>query len=316
MVPARAAYGPRMLWAKLLVPVVLVAGGGAAAVAAGRGSSPSESVTADAAVWIDNPAPGAVFAPGEVGIDAHAVAGQEVTALALYVDGDRVAVDEDPARARDLVYATFAWSAEAGTHSLEVAQVGGDRARSEPREVVIVEGAPPAPEPAPAPGATTSTTSLTTSTTSTTTTLPGGATTVPGEAPVTIAPPTATTAPPATVPPTSQPTTAPPTPPAIEDASLSSPSGALVLYVRDCGYTVLVSAVVRDATSVVVDVEGTGVGGTMDRSGTTYRFTLRSGTFGSGAIGVHRVVVTAWNGSASATLAAGRVTIEQGCPKD
>lgn len=313
-----------MLWAKLLLPILLVTAGGAAAVAATRDTSRPESVaTAEGVVWIDNPAAGAAFAPGVVGVDAHSVVDQQIAALALYVDGDRVAVDDDLTTAQDLAYATFNWKADEGQHQLVVAQVGGDEARSEPRTVNIVDGAPAAPK------ATTTTTTEpgdTTTSSTTTTTAPGetatSAGTAPGSTAVTVAPTVGPTAPPVTVPPTAPattapPTTAPPKTPSIDDATVSSPSGDLTLYVRDCGYTVLVSATVRDATAVTATVEGTNVSGAMTRSGNTYRFTLRSGTFTAANIGPHRVIVTAVNGtSAPVTKTAGRVTVEQGCPKD
>lgn len=312
-----------MVWAKVVVPILLVAAGGTAAVAARSGS---EAVrTGGSAVWIDNPPGGRAYAPGTIAVQAHAVAGTDIAALVLSVDGDEVASDRDLEVDGDLVFATFRWEATVGDHELVVAQVGGDGSRSDPRQVTIAEGAPPAPEtaadgPEPTPSDETTTTAAgeptATSTSTTTTSTPAPPTTAGGGM--------ATTAPPVTVaptaPPTVPPTTAPRPRPQIQRAALSFLGPAPRVYVRpSCpGYTVDVVALVRDASSVTAVVEGTSVGpialGTTD--GATYQATLRSGIWRDGDAGSHRVVVTARNAGGAVTATAGTLQVIVTCPKD
>jgi len=318
-------YGLGMVWAKVLMPILLVAAGGSAAVAATRQSSPAQSVSsADAVVWIDNPAAGSTFSPGAVGVDAHSVADSKISALVLYVDDKKVAEDDQLTVVQDLVYATFDWEATAGRHSIVVAQVGGQEARSEPRTVDIVDGAPDAPEPVvtttiaasltTVPGETTTVAESTTTAAPTdqTTTLPNAVpTTRPPSRPPTTRPPT--TRPPTTIPPT----TIPQSPPDIVSADVAFGYGGAVLYVLDCGYSAEVTAVVHGAKSVSVSVAGTNVNAPMTKSGNTYRYTLQSGSFSQASIGNNRqVIIAASNSADSVTMVAGRVDIERGCPKD
>lgn len=314
-----------MVWAKVVVPVLLVAAGGTAAVAA---RSSSETVrTGGSAVWIDNPPGGRAYAPGTISVQAHAVAGTDIAALVLSVDGDEVATDRDLEVDGDLVFATFRWEATVGDHELVVAQDGGDGSRSDPRQVTIAEGAPPAPEtaadePEPKPSDETTTTtatgeSTTTATSTTTTSTPAQTTTTAGggmattTSPVTVAP---------TAPPTIPPTTAPRPRPQIQRAALSFLGSAPRVYVRPTcpGYTVDVVALVRDASSVTAVVEGTSVGpialGTSD--GATFQATLRSGIWRDSDAGNRRVIVTARNAGGAVTATAGTVQVIVNCPKD
>ena len=109
---------------------------------------------------------------------------------------------------------------------------------------------------------------------------------------------------------------APPSPAVIDAASVYSPYGDNRLYVAACSYTMDVTATVRNATSVRVQVEGTMTGPDMERSGSTYRYTLRSGMFAASDVGVRRVLIVATGGGTTVTTSAGRVDIRLNCPKD
>lgn len=310
-----------MLWAKLLVPVLLVAAGGTAAVAAANTSTSSSVGTA--AVWIDNPPSDRSYAPGTVAVDAHGVADTEITALVLSVDGKDVATDDDLEVDADLVYATFDWDAAVGTHELVVAQVGGAGRRSDPRVVTIAEGAPEAPKRTESttttrPGATTSTSSTSTSSTTT----PGETTTTGPAETTTTQVGLGTTAPaPITIPPTSPPpTTAPAAPPSIRRAVLAPSDSAPNLYIRPgCPfYTVDVIVSASNTTSITAVVDGTSFGtlSLASSDGFTYRGTFRSGTGRDSDAGSRGVTVTARGPGGSAQASAGTIQIRVNCPKD
>ena len=302
-----------MLLAKLALPLLLAASGiGAAAYATVGGDDAGTVTTGAPDAWIDAPLGDKVYAPGDIEVFAHATAHEELRALELEVDGEVVATDEELERVEKLYEGTFTWAAEVGTHQLKVRPVGGTGAASTIRIVEVGEGGAVATTTTTtAPDASTTTTSTSaTTTTTTTTTTPGATTTAPPMATTTTRPPATTT------PPTVPPTTAPPSPAAIDAASVYSPYGDDRLYVGACGYTMDVTATVRNAASVEVRVEGTRTSPDMDRSGSTYRFTLRSGMFAASDVGVHRVLIVATGGGRTTTASAGRVDIRLTCPKD
>lgn len=300
---------------KLLLPLA-VAGLGLGAIAAAARDDAATPVAAGApAAWIDGPLGGRTYEPGTIAVVAHATADEHIEALELVVDGEVADTDEDLEQTDKLYRATFEWSAEAGRHELQVRPSDGTGVPSEVRVIQVgPAGAPaastttePTTSTTTSPATTSSTTSSTTTTavepSATTTTSPGGQVTIPPGATTTTQPRPTTT-------------TTPPSPARIESATTRSPYGDGRVYVPSCGYTMEVSAVVRDADQVRVSVEGTSVGGAMARSGSTYSFTIRSGTFAPGEVGVHRVIVTASGGGASPTAVAGQVDVRGTCPKD
>ena len=317
-----------MLWAKLLLPVVMVVGGlGAAAFAYasdGADGGPSQ-------VWIDGPGPDATVAPGTVQVSAHATASSDISAMELYVDDQKVATDRELDTQDSLSFAAFSWpDAREGEHRLVVRQVGGTGAQSATRFVSVAKDAPLDREQATTtdgteapsttePGSTTSTTSSTTSTvprSETTTTLGReGITTAPPNAPVTT--PTVT-APPVTAPPvTAPPVTKPPTAKVVIDSAALSSGFQNRLYVQGCGYTVQVSARIQNADYADAVVQGTGVAVPMTRSGGTWTATLTSGAlFDSSDVGTRQVMVVAGRGDEVVDRAAGTVTIIATCPKE
>lgn len=304
---------------KLLLPIA-VAGLGLGAIAYASTEEGTTAVASGApAAWIDGPLGDRTYAPGTIEVVAHATADEPIPALELVVDGEVAATDDDLEETDKLVRATFAWEATEGSHALQVRATGGSRAASAVRTIQV--GGATAPSTTTSAGPATTTTAPATTTTSAAT----STTTIVEEGPTTTAPPAGATTIPATptptLPPTTAPprpttTTAPPRPAQIDSATTRSPYGDGKVYVPACGYTMEVTAVVRDAERVRASVEGTAVSGDMARSGTTYTFTIRSGTFAPGDVGVHRVLVTATGGGASPIAVAGRVTVVGTCPKD
>lgn len=307
-----------MMLAKLLLPALFVATGVSAGVYAMASNDSGTTVATGAPdTWIDAPVGDKIYAPGTIDVYAHATAHDDIRALELVVDNKVVATDSDLQRTEKLFAGTFEWKADVGTHQLRVRPVGGKGRAS---IIVVIEVAKGGVVVAPAP-TTTTPGATTTSSSTTTTTKPGQVTTVPGPG-VTVVPPSGGgTPPPNTVPPNTPPHTSPPTtPPAaravIDSASTFSPALNNRLYVPACGYTMEVTAVVRNASSVRVQVEGTNTGGAMTRSGNTYTYTLRSGQFTSSDVGDHRVLVIASGGGANPTADAGLADIRGTCPKD
>lgn len=301
-----------MLWAKILVPVLMVLGGTAAAAVALVGAD--ESTAGPSQVWIDGPEPGQVIAPGTIAVSAHATAEAGISALELLVDDDVVATDDDLEQTERLVFASFEWDAtQSGEHELVVRQVGGTGDRSDPRFVVISDDERDA---TPTTSTTTTTepgeTTTTSSTTTTSTTEPGETTTVPPEVTTTTAPPfgTPTTTPPAT--------TQPVDPVAIDSAVLVSPYGDYRLYVGACSYVVEVQARIRNADYASAIVQGTGSEVAMTKSGSSsWTATLTSGSLWSASdVGVHTVVVLAGRGDEVVDRQLGTVDIRLNCPKD
>lgn len=303
-----------MLWAKVLVPTLLVLGGtGAAAVGIMADDAPADA----AQVWIDGPVGEAAYAPGTIAVSAHGTAPSTISALELLVDGDVVDTDRTLERTELLVFATFEWKAtDEGEHELVVRQVGGAGSRSDARFLTIAEGGAPAPKPeattttsTTVPGETTtsSTSSTTTSTTQpgeTTTTAPSGGTVVP------TAPPPAPTTP--------TPTTPLPSPVAIDAATLSSSYPENRLYTQRCGYVVQVNARIRNAEYADAVVQGTGVVVAMSSTGSSsWTATLSSGPpLDASDVGTRTIVVVAGRGDDVTDRQAGTVDIRPGCPKD
>lgn len=302
---------------KLALPLLLVASGVGAAAYATTSDGDAATVASGAPdAWIDAPLGDKVYAPGEIEVFAHATALDEVRALELEVDGEVVATDDDLERVEKLYEGTFTWTADVGTHQLQVRPVGGTGAASAILVVEVGEGGAEATTTTTtttAPDGSTTTSSTTTSTTSTTTTTAPGATTTAPPMATTTQPPTPTTP---TTRPTVPTTTRPPSPAVIDSASIFSPYGDNRLYVAACSYTMDVTATVRNATSVRVQVEGTMTSPDMERSGSTYRYTLRSGMFAASDVGVRRVLIVASGGGTTVTTSAGRVDIRLNCPKD
>lgn len=307
-----------VLWAKVLIPVVMVGVGSGAAVAA---------VVADdggpagaAAVWIDGPSGTRALAPGTIPVTAHATADATVTGLDLYVDGEKVAEDRDLERTEKLFIGEMAWPAEVGLHELEVRQVGGAGETSAVRRVLVAEGAMAAEEMAttttpPAIGDTTTvstapgdTTPSTTPPDDSTTTAP--VVTDPGATPSTEAPPEGE----GTVPPDTQPPDD--TGDDVEIASATLSGGGKV-YVPACGYSVQVQARVANADYAQVMVVGTGFNETMERTAdSSFSLAIPSGVWSSGDVGTHEVVVVAGGGGASDERSAGTIEVIAICPKD
>ncbi len=300
-----------MLWAKVVLPIMMVLGG----TAAGAAAFVADDAPAAGAsqVWIDGPAPDSAFAPGAIAVSAHATASGDISALDLFVDGEKVATDEDLDQVERLVFATFEWGAsELGEHELVVRQVGGSGDGSDPRFVTISKDAPEAPAPV-------TTTTLAPGETSTTL-APGETTTTTAETTTTV---DASTTAPVTAPPTAPPPTAPATttpPPAVSvriDAASLASEYQNRLYVQGCGYVVQVSARIQNAEYADAAVRGTDVSVAMQKNGSTWTATLTSGAmFDAGDVGTHTVTVVAGRGDEVVDRDAGTVTIIQQCPKD
>lgn len=319
-----------MFLAKLALPVLLVTGGAGAAAYASVRSTPTTVVAGAPDAWIDGPLGDKVYAPGTIGVYAYATANEQIRGLQLEVDGEVVATDGKLERTEKLYAGTFAWKAAVGTHQLRVRPVGGVGRASSILVVEVGEGGVVAPTiTTPTAGATIATTSST-PTNSPTSPVPTvtAPTDVFAQPQVTVGPPVGggprqpdapqPTRPPATAPPnTTPPPTAPPAALAVIDAaSTSSPAGDNRLYVAACAYRMEVTATVRNASSVQVQVEGTGAGGPMKRSGNTYSYTLQSGQFAASDVGSRRVLIVASGGGANPTAQAGQVDVRLNCPKD
>lgn len=311
-----------MLWLRLALPVLLAGSGIAAgAVAVATDDPAPEGATQ---VWIDGPRGNIAYAPGPTAVQAHATAISGIDALDLYVDGEKVATDDDLQRTETLALALFEWDAEVGIHDLVVRQVGGEEQESDPRRIAVVEGGMAIPMPTPtepgqAPTSPSSTSTTGSTSTSTTTTVPGeapeGESTVPGS--TTQPGGSATTRPPGTTTPgTTRPpaTTAPPQQsPEVDRAVIL---GGAVLYERTgCPYTVRVAAEVRNAQTGEIILRGTGFRATMQRSGTSFTLTIPSG-FGTGDLGTHSLEATFTGPGGQVGILIGQVTIKPGCPKD
>ena len=105
---------PAALVAKVVVPVVLIAGGGVAFAASARTTKPSVEVRA----WIDNPLDGATVRVGLVDVVAHASGPSDVARIELVVD-DVVVGDFSTLTQTDrLATGSNRWAATVGTHAL------------------------------------------------------------------------------------------------------------------------------------------------------------------------------------------------------
>ena len=305
-------------WLKLAVPAVLLASGGTAMVVASQHDG--AQAVATAGVWIDAPTSAAPIGPGDVTVYAHASSASGIDALELVVDGKVVGDDTDLERNEGLAYAQISWDAEVGYHQLQVREVGHEEIASDGMLVQVIDGAP-VPEP---PASTTSTTepgeTTTTEPGATTTSGPDETTTTTGPedettttaiqvqptSPTTTRPPTTTTRPPTTT------TTAPSPRPTIDATSFVGTPRA---YVPQCGYSLQVSARIRDASSATVIVQGTSVRVGMTRSGSTWTAQIPDG-FPSSAIGDHTVTVSASSPGGTVTRDVGQIEVRQFCPKD
>lgn len=299
-----------MSLAKFVLPALLVVTGVGAAVYATVSNDSGSTVAAGSPdAWIDAPVGDMIYAPGTIDVFAHATAHDEIRALELVVDDHVVATDRDLERTEKLYAGTFTWKAAVGTHRLQVRPVGGKvRASS----IVVIEVAKGGVVATTTP-ATTIRRTTTTSSSTTTTTKPGTVTTVP---PVTTTRPGGGGTPaPNTTPPTSPATTAPPAAVVIVSTSKESPAGDNRLYVGSCAYTMGVTAVVQNASSVRVWVNNQNWA--MTRSGNTYTATLHSGPpFTAADVGVHQVLVKASGGGVDRSAVAGQVDVRLNCPKD
>lgn len=263
--------------------------------------------------WIDSPTAGATLMAGSIVVTAHATDPDEIDALTLTVDGERVDDDKAPDRTGLLAFGVFDWTATPGTHTLRVAQVGGSETVSDELVVTVLDPSVPAAPPVvePTPSATVSATpsaSTSPSASPTTSPTPTGST---SEIPKPTKPVQPTKPAPST-------TAAPPPAPApvIDSAAFTGPwaSDPKLYTFASCPYTVRVEAPIRNATQARVAVSGVG-SFPMSSSGSTWAATLVSG-FDAGQVGTHTVSVTASGPGGTTSKTVGTLTIAPSCPKD
>ena len=162
---------PAALVAKVVVPVVLIAGGGVAFAASVRTTKPAGEFRA----WIDNPLDGATVRVEPVDVVAHASGPSDVTRIELVVD-DVVVGDFSTLTQTDrLATGSNRWAATVGTHTLLArARVGSVIVDSAVIGIVVTDDASlltmPERGPRPTAPATTATPVATTDTVATTTT--------------------------------------------------------------------------------------------------------------------------------------------------
>jgi hypothetical protein len=127
---------PAALVAKVVVPVVLIAGGGVAFVASVRSTKPVGDVRA----WIDSPLDGATVRVGQVEIIAHGSGPSDVERIELVVDG-ATAGDFGPLVQTDrLATGSNQWAATVGTHALVTrVRVGSTIVESAPIGIVVTD---------------------------------------------------------------------------------------------------------------------------------------------------------------------------------
>jgi hypothetical protein len=294
----------------------LVASGAAAALgAAATGVVLLMPIDGGTQAWIDSPTAGAELRAGSIVVTAHATDPDQIEALTLTVDGQRV--DEDKALDRSglLAFGVFGWTAAPGTHVLRVAQVGGAETRSDELVVTVVDPEAAAPRATPT---ATPTASARPSASSTPSTSPTATPTATPSASVTatVAP---SAAPTRTRTPTAAPTrsTPPPAPrPAITSAVFTGPwaSDPKLYAWSGCPYTVRIEARIQNATHASVTLSGVG-SYPMSSSGSTWAATLVSG-FDAGQVGTHTVGVTATGPGGTTSRTVGTVTLAPACPKD
>lgn len=272
---------------------------------------------AGGAVWIDGPLAGARVVPGEVTVSAHASAATRIDDLVLEVDGEQIAEAADVERNGRLVFATFAWEAPAGQHTLVVVRDGDEDVRSAERLVYVdVPGEPaPSPSASPTPSASPSATSspsaseTPTATVSTASASPSASATTPEPS----APATRPTRKPS---PTRTPTPSAPKP-TLDRAGMSSVSGDLKVYqVTGCPYVVTVTALTTNATRVRAIVSGTGRSFALaDAGGGAWSGSITSG-YDAGQVGDHTVTLEATGPGGTVSRSAGTLSILPSCPKD